>query len=151
MLYIQGTCYQVNSEKIGDRPIFTLDPKYNLTDSKVRNIPKPKRSQNIEIRWYHLAVMGNSVMTSKDGSLVFGVPYAWIGQDWKGRYSNERRVGTIAKFDKVTKEILVQNPVEIDGYGAPWAYGSSRQEASWEDPRRNDLTGVSFVKGNLSY
>ena len=42
--------------------------------------------------------MGNALDVSKDGSLVFGMPYAWIGNSWKGRQLNEKRTGTIAKF-----------------------------------------------------
>ena len=94
--------------------------------------------------------MGNALDVSNDGSLVFGMPYAWIGNTWKRRQLHERRTGTIAKFATRAKEPEIQVPNPEDngrGYGAIWAFGTSRREATARDPHRNDLTGVSFVKG----
>ena len=103
--------------------------------------------------------MGNSLGVSRDGSLVFGAPYAWIGWTWKGKFSKERRPGTIAKFEieqgskssGKRENIVVPNPVETNGYGASWAYGPYQRFASKGDPRRHDMTGVSFAKGNIIY
>ena len=101
--------------------------------------------------------MGNSIGVSKGGSLVFGAPYAWIGWTWDGKFSKERRPGTIAMFENkqgakssnIKKKIVVPNPEETNGFGASWVYGPYQRFASKGDPRRHDMTGVSFVKGSF--
>ena len=92
-------------------------------------------------------MMGSSLVISQDESLVFGAPYAWIGSGWRGKYNAERRVGTIAKFNHATQKIAVPTPVDLNTNGAHWGYGTARKTATEADPRRHDLTGVSFVKG----
>ena len=96
--------------------------------------------------------MGNSLGVSIDGSLIVGVPYAWIkwpNNIWRDSYKSntERKIGTIAKFNLITDKIEVPKAVPQDRNGAHWGFGINRQKATWEDPRRHDMTGVSFVKG----
>ena len=130
---------------------YTFKKVDHVSDRNIEHVPKlyPGQYQS-RVMWSHLVLMGNALAVSKDGSLVFGMPYAWIGDNWVGRYLLEKRTGTIARF-KANGKIEVPNPVDqsIDGYGAIWAFGTSRKEASKGDPHRNDLTGTSFVKGAL--
>ena len=115
---------------------------------RVINVPSAELSE----RWQHLVVMGNSLGVSIDGSLIVGVPYAWIkwpNNIWRDSYKSntERKIGTIAKFNLITDKIEVPKAVPQDRNGAHWGFGINRQKATWEAPRRHDMTGVSFVKG----
>ena len=114
-----------------------------LTDGKIAHVPTSKKSI-----WKHLVVMGNSFIFGEDGSVVFGAPYAWIGTSWSDLKNQEPRVGTVASFNRTNNKILVPTPVRKDINGAHWGYGTAGSRASGLPPRRHDLTGVSFVKGN---
>ena len=151
-----GICYQIIEEAgTNEQSSYSFKKVDHVSDRGIQHIPKlyPGQYQS-EVKWSHLVFMGNTLDVSKDGSLVFGMPYAWIGNNWWGRNLHERRVGTIAKFKIGEKGrnkvpiIQVPNPVDKSGgYGAIWAFGTSRREATTSDPHRNDLTGASFVKG----
>ena len=160
--YWLGICYQIeqtgDNDVVNGQPSFKFTPTYRLSDTQIKHVPK-RRFQPPETEWRYLVVMGNSIGVSIDGSLVFGAPYAWIGWTWKGKFSKERRPGTIAKFERdlgatssgKREKIVVPNPEETNGYGASWVYDPYQRFASEGDPRRHDMTGVSFVKGNLIY
>ena len=159
-----GICYQIIEEAgTNGQSSYSFKKVDHVSDRGIQHVPKLYlgQYQEVKMKWSHLVFMGNSLDVSKDGSLVFGMPYAWIGNNWWGKNdgkwrkkADERRVGTIAKFKigaKGPKKIpIVQVPNPVDksgGYGAIWAFGTSRREATTSDPHRNDLTGVSFVKG----
>ena len=155
-----GICYQIIEEAgANGQSSYSFKKVDHVSDRGIQHVPKlyPGQYQS-EVKWSHLVFMGNTLDVSKDGSLVFGMPYAWIGNNWWGRNLHERRVGTIAKFKIGEKGrnkvpiIQVPNPVDKSGgYGAIWAFGTSRREATTSDPHRNDLTGVSFVKGIIKF
>ena len=151
---ITGICYQIIEETgINGQSSYSVQKVDHVGDNKIEHVPKLYLGQyQSEVKWSHLVFMGNALDVSKDGSLVFGMPYAWIGNDWNGRQLQERRTGTIAKFKTgVKNKIRVPNPLENSEYGAIWAFGTSRREATSNDPHRIDLTGVSFTKGILKF
>ena len=162
LFYFSGICYAI--EQTGDNGAvnrqsnFKFTTKYRLSDSYISHVPK-QNLQQLDTKWRHLVDMGNSIGLSKDESLVFGAPYAWIGDSWYSKFSKERRPGTIAKFNieqstnssGKTEKILVPNPKEKNGFGASWVYNPYQRYASKGDPRRHDMTGVSFVKGSFIY
>ena len=112
-----------------------------LIDTNVSLVPQ--EGVALEDDWNYLVVMGNALSVSKDSSLVFDAPYAWIGTGY-----SQQRIGTILKFDGNTGNIKVPKPVDLNKHGAHWGYKSSRRIASGQDLHRLDMTGVSFVKGN---
>ena len=151
---IAGICYQIIEETgIDGQSSYSVKKVDHVGDNKIEHVPKLYLGQyQSEVKWSHLVFMGNALDVSKDGSLVFGMPYAWIGNDWNRRQLQERRTGTIAKFKTGLKnKIQVPNPQENSEYGAIWAFGTSRREATISDPHRIDLTGVSFAKGILKF
>ena len=155
-MFFKGICYRIDQtgstgsfSPINGQARFTSVPEYKLRDNSINLVPK-RALQSIDTKFKHLVVMGNSLGVSRDESLVFGAPYAWVGTTWSGKFSKERRVGTIAKFQTKTQNIKVPNPMETNGFGASWLYDTTRLQASEINPLRHDLTGTSFVKGKLS-
>ena len=147
-----GICYQIIEESgVNGQSSYTFKKVDHVSDNSIEHVPKRYLGQyQSRVKWSHLVFMGNALDVGKDGSLVFGMPYAWIGDNWDRRGLLEKRTGTIARF-KVKGKIEVPNPLDksINGYGAIWAFSTAQREATSSDPHRNDLTGTSFVKGVL--
>ena len=115
----------------------------------------------------HAVILGNNMILGKDGAVVVGLPYAWIGETFPTAFERivgrqERRVGTIGKinFDfsgprSSKPKLSVPKPQEYEKVadlqtmgGAVWGSDVS-QFSTPQDPVRNQYTGTSISKGDI--
>ena len=161
-LKLKGRCYEYNNRNPEERCKINRNCAFYLDNEDIRIKP----AVDNDFQFEHLVILGNALTFNKHGSLVFGVPYAWIGKSFKLAYSQELRelrVGTIGKFDIKSKTVIIPKAhADPSGpLGAVWGSGSCgkddiaslkcRNTATTYDPLENRYTGTSIVRGEYYY